>query len=170
MYEIGVTSLNHEKTILGTFGAGPCIILAIFNPNDHTALLSHLSSGVSSKHFFPYLNQFSKDQGKKFQAYIAGSDHSTRNQMSTLIDDLQKRDDLEIVGVSLGDGFNDKSLAIDALTGEVFTDFNPDQLQDRFMSQAKIMVRSSMFLFNPSSARLDEIKIPLKQYAGKSLL
>ncbi len=42
--EAGVTDYNAEKYILGSFGAGPCVIMTAFNPVSKIAALTHIDA------------------------------------------------------------------------------------------------------------------------------
>ena len=127
-HEIAITNAASIKPILGSYGAGPCIIIAAFNPSTKQALLAHVDAVTVLSSLTAHLSKIS-ESGTILQVHLAGGDHSTKTQAAELITLIAKLGSMEIVSADIGNGMASKSLAIDSHTGEIFTSFTPEQLE-----------------------------------------
>lgn len=127
--ELVMANLDSQKPILGTFGAGPCVAIAVYNPTTHKAMLSHVDALTDLSSLRRYLDIIAQDSKEKLQVHLAGGQESSKEVCTKIIKMLNDRDDNTIKSSKLIPlGGSGESLAIDARTGEVFTSFNPNQL------------------------------------------
>ena len=127
--ELVIASADSQKPILGTFGAGPCVAIAVYNPTTHSAMLAHIDGLTNISSLNQYLEIIAKDSPQPLQVHLAGGKEESKKMCVEIINMLNTRGDNIIKSsklIPLG-GYGE-SLAIDAKTGEIFTSFNPDQL------------------------------------------
>lgn len=77
-----------KYSIIGTFGAGPCIIVAMRDPKNKKTMLAHIDSLTKNplRDFF-----VSFEESKKVHVYLCGGDNSNKEQASTIIKELYER-------------------------------------------------------------------------------
>lgn len=121
-----ITGSNSDKPILGTYGAGPCVIIAAYNPSTNQALLMHIDGLTSLSSLTKHIDSIAN--GITLQIHLRGGDGSSKKMCTEIIKLLKSRDDIQIISANIGTGGNAKSLAIDSRTGEIFTNFSPKQL------------------------------------------
>jgi hypothetical protein len=132
--DVAITCENSQKPILGTYGAGPCIIVAAFNPITKQALLAHMDSSTDSNSLSKYIDIIKGDEPEaKIHIHLAGADNSSKKELIELLRFLQTRTNTSIISADILNGVADsypgpRSLAIDSRTGEIFTQFDPKQL------------------------------------------
>ena len=129
-HEVGLTNRRSTKPILGTTGAGPCIIVAAYNREIGQALLTHVDFGTDLNSLSEYLDKMGGSASNKLEIHLHGGDNTTREQMAEIVGLIKQRSDTKIISAELctGTGGEAKRLALDSRTGEVFTIFDHDQL------------------------------------------
>jgi hypothetical protein len=140
--EVALTSGHRTKPVLGSFGAGPCFIVAAYNARTQQALLAHVYILSDLNSLTQYLDKLGGNEQSKIQIHLHGGDDSTRVQANQIIEFIRCRPGAEIVSANICNGSHDAaSLAIDARTGDVFTDFRPQQLDlgEDFDARMKIL-------------------------------
>ena len=136
--EVSITNADSAKPILGSYGADPCIIVAAHNPSTNQTLLAHVDSLTDLKSLALNLNKIS-DNTPSLQIHLAGGDSSTCAQAAELIKMLEDMN-IKIVSASICNDAGSKSLAIDSRTGEIFTFFYPNQLDEGNDSELRMML------------------------------
>lgn len=127
--ELVIANADSQKPILGTFGAGPCVAIAVYNPTTHSAMLAHIDGLTNISSLNKYLEIIAKDSSQPLQVHLAGGTEESKKMCVEIINMLNKRGDNVIKSSKLIPlGGSGESLAIDARTGDIFTSFNPDQL------------------------------------------
>ena len=140
--ELVMANLDSQKPILGTFGAGPCVAIAVYNPTTHKAMLTHVDGLTNINSLKKYLDIIAKDSSEPLQVHLAGGDESSKKMCANIIKMLKDRGDNTIKSSKLIPlGRSGESLAIDARTGEIFTSFDPKQLDlgNDFDSKSKLI-------------------------------
>ena len=126
---VGYTNSTSQKPILGTYGAGPCIIVAMYNSETKKAALSHIDTSLDmNKTLNNMISSIQSSQDKKLSIHLRGGDSSAKNQAKDLLNYLSKRGDVEIKSCSLVTYTSDR-LAIDSRTGDIYTNFQVNQLE-----------------------------------------
>ena len=74
--ELVMANLDSQKPILGTFGAGPCVAIAVYNPTTHKAMLSHVDALTELSSLRRYLDIIAQDSTEKLQVHLAGGQES----------------------------------------------------------------------------------------------
>jgi len=141
-HEITITDGGNPKPILGSFGAGPCVIIAAYNPVTNQAMLTHVDALTSLSSLDAYFDRLSPSPRAKLQVHLAGGDDSSKEQVTIILEKIYSLRDAEILSANLCCGHESKSLAIDSRTGEVFTVFHPKQLgktEDHEFRMARVM-------------------------------
>ena len=117
--EYGIISRNSVKSILGTYGAGPCIILCMRNRKTTETILAHIDASTHSP-LAPFL-MFSPEDSDVF---IIGGANITREHLVRLLLTLKERG----YTVTFANVIDDKAnkFAIHCLTGECWLDDDVD--------------------------------------------
>lgn len=127
--ELVIANADSQKPILGTFGAGPCVAIAVYNPTTHSAMLAHIDGLTNISSLNKYLDIVAKDSPQPLQVHLAGGKKESKKICAEIISMLNKSGDNIIKSSKLIPlGGSGESLAIDARNREIFTSFNPDQL------------------------------------------
>src|SRR3990167_8508697 len=116
-----------QQYIVGTWGAGPCIIVAFYNPETLTAGIAHIDALTNVSSLSKYIDIARDDTQSKLQIHLRGGDSSSRNKVIEVLDQLRKRDDVEIKSCAVMEpSFSGLGamLAINAKTGETYANFN----------------------------------------------
>jgi len=127
--ELVIANADSQKPILGTFGAGPCVAIAVYNPTTHSAMLTHIDQLTEISSLKKHLDIIAKNSSEPLQVHLAGGQEGSKKMCAEIIEMLNKRGDNTIKSSKLIPlGGSGESLAIDARTGEIFTSFEPKQL------------------------------------------
>jgi len=112
--EYGIINNNTSKNIIGTYGAGPCIILSMRNRLTNDTILAHIDSGTLNP-----LKPFLKFSYENSDVYIVGG-NSTSKQLVNNILNLLKQNKFEITFAHIIDDKNSNSFAINCITGDIY--------------------------------------------------
>ncbi len=128
---IGYTNSKSTKPILGTYGAGPCIIIYIYNPKTFAASLTHIDPTVHANGILnSMIYSLRKEENEKLEIHLRGGDGSSKEFAMKLLNDLSQKNNIELKSCSLLSGDHEsKSLAIDSRNGQIYTDFLVNQLE-----------------------------------------
>jgi Protein N-terminal asparagine amidohydrolase len=140
--ELVIANADSQKPILGTFGAGPCVAIAVYNPTTHSAMLAHIDGLTEISSLKKHLDIIAKNSSEPLQVHLAGGQEESKKMCAEIIEMLNKRGDNTIKSSKLIPfGGSGESLAIDARTGEIFTSFKPKQLDlgTDFDSKSKLL-------------------------------
>jgi hypothetical protein len=126
--QIGFTDNNFS--VVGTTGAGPCVILAAYNPKAKEAFVTHIDALTTLKSLNLYFQKLSNEGTQKLQVFLSGGDNSSKENVIDIIKMVKETPYLDIVYSDLinTDNLGSKSFAINAKTGEFYTDVKPTQL------------------------------------------
>ncbi|MDF2940925.1 MAG: uncharacterized protein K0R66_1567 [Gammaproteobacteria bacterium] len=130
-HEYAIATASSSRPILGAYGAGPCVVLAVYNNKLKKALLAHIDSLTdlsSLKNIIDY--QF--EDGASSVAHIVGGDEGSIHMTANIINLLKELnitiDNADIISY----GWEPQSLAIDARTGQIYSPVSPfDMARDR---------------------------------------
>ena len=122
--QFAIVSSNSPTPVLGTYGAGTCLIVAIYDPTHKKAFLAHIDTIMSLPSLQKAIAQFSP---ASCTAHLLGGSHLTR-KMCLGIHAFLSQKGFKIQSCNLATGSSD-SLAIDARSGKVFSPVTPEQLQ-----------------------------------------
>lgn len=121
--EFAVTDANSDKPVLGTGGAGPCIILAIYDQKNKIAILAHVD--ISCLYDIPTL--FKNISIEHSVAHISGGTGCEEDSLKII--DILERHKIKIVNADIErDRYLPASLAIDARTGNIYSPVDISQL------------------------------------------
>jgi hypothetical protein len=129
--EYGIANKYTDKNIIGTFGAGPCIILCIRNKATTDTFLAHIDAmtfpvftGESPIIFQSQFNPIDSD------VYIVGGNNQTKDQVYNLLVDLKRLDYTSIQCAYIIDNFSLNNFAINSVTGEVYINTDIEPIKD----------------------------------------
>lgn len=148
-HEIGLTTANSEKPILGTYSAGPCVIVAMYNPKTKVAALAHVDCTTDLNSLYSHLcNILGNDTA--IDIHIAGGDSTSESTVVSILKMINQNPRF-ILKTARILGRDIKSLAIDSRTGEIFTDFHHEQLDkganvNMRMQFAALMVNDPLYV------------------------
>jgi hypothetical protein len=124
-HEYAVTKADYSQPVLGTFGAGPCVILALYDHENKTAVLAHIDALTDIDSLQRLFSSISKESTV---AHLAGGDFSSQEMCMDIIELLEKNN-IKIVNSDIArSSFDSASFAIDARTGKVYSPVRHDQL------------------------------------------
>jgi hypothetical protein len=128
-HEVAITNAENKQYIIGTFGADPCIIVAFYNPEFRTAGIAHIDGLTIIDSLNKYLDIVKCKSNVKLQAHIYGGNEGSKNHVLEILELLHRRGDVDIVSSGIiAASTHNENLAINSITGEVYTKFSPYQL------------------------------------------
>lgn len=152
--EYAITTSESEQPVLGTYGAGPCLIVAIYDSNSRTAFLTHIDT-LSDLQSLKYIIKSFDSQHST--VHLFGGDNSSAEMVMDVVEILESMNfqlhNTDIVR----DSFESASMAIDARTGKIFTQVRPDHLttkQDMLRLQMRGMQFSKSALIKVYDGRM----------------
>jgi hypothetical protein len=111
--EYGIVNENSEKTIIGTYGAGPCVILCMREKNTpYKTMLAHIDSLTET----PLEIFFQNFKPTETEIYIIGGDNSSKNSINKMLRQLKTKNFTNIMYAHLIDD-SSNSFAIDCKAG-----------------------------------------------------
>ncbi|MEI6188206.1 MAG: hypothetical protein WCP46_06895 [Alphaproteobacteria bacterium] len=123
--EAGVTDYSANKYILGSFGAGPCVIMTVFNPVSKIAALAHIDTCVHIGNTISLMTYpLVQDHESRLEVYLSTSqinNNPTLEKIKAYINDQK-------VKFIVKDILQSSSLAINAKDGSVTVDVYPHNL------------------------------------------
>lgn len=117
-HDYGITTAKSRMPILGTWGAGPCVILALYNDKNKIAALAHIDTTAEVKSLENIFRHFDVESTV---AHLYGGDSSSFNKCLDIIEFI-KSSGIKIETCALiehSDGH--ASLAIDARNGKLYS-------------------------------------------------
>lgn len=124
-HEYAIATFDSRQPVLGTFGAGPCVILALYDKENRRAMLAHIDSLTDLQSLSRTIQKFSS---KNTIAHLLGGDSSSQFMCIELLEVLRKLN-IEIENADLINHFNPSaSLAIDSRTGAIYSPIHHSQL------------------------------------------
>lgn len=127
-HEYTKTTADSTQPVLGTFGAGPCVILALYDSQNKTAVLAHIDALTALSSLPTLFQSLSKEHTV---AHLAGGDSSSKTMCIDIIESLNKYN-IKIANADIARSFfsayDAASLAIDARTGNIYSPVDPKQL------------------------------------------
>lgn len=152
--EFAITSTDREKKILGTYGAGPCIILCMRDRTNTNTILAHIDATTKNP-LLPFL-AFPPPNS---DVYIIGSENSTRTQLLELLIELRNRG-YRVLFAHVIDN-NSNSFAIDCETGETWLN-QEVRVADLPVTIDKLNRERMMFYNVFNTIALIQVRIPYK--------
>jgi hypothetical protein len=130
-HEVALTNTHSDKPILASFGAGSCIIAAGYNSASGKAVLAHIDSLTDLKSLKYQFDKLS-DGKIALQIHLTGGYSLYKKLAIDIINTLKDYKGAEITSSELcSSDYGSKKLAIDARTGEIFTNFDLECLGDK---------------------------------------
>jgi hypothetical protein len=128
-HEAGITSGFSTKPIIGSYGAGHGIIIAIWNVSTKEAVLAHVYALTTFSSVESLFRRISSDESDKLEVHLHGGDSMTRKQAKEMVALVKGQKNSELVSANLCNGYDSKSFAIDSRTGKTSTTFSAKQLE-----------------------------------------
>ena len=154
--EIFVTSDEYKK--VGTYGAGPCIIVAMRDPNKKIVALAHIDA-MTKDPMLQFYNIFRESQN--VDIYLCGGNNSNIEQCESILRSIYKeyqynQNKYNVVFCHLVDN-NANSFGIDAVTGDYYFDNISPRHMIRIISEQHVSSKRpdtyNMRLMMPSELR-----------------
>ncbi|MGI4851529.1 MAG: hypothetical protein ACRYGR_06265 [Janthinobacterium lividum] len=124
MSHVGYTNHEHSYPIIGSFGANPCIIIGIYNPETKSAALCHLDSCTEITALKSMFMTLRPDEDSLLEIHFAGGDYID-DRLINIVNFVENQPHVFIKSAKL---FSSDQMAIDARTGDIFDIFSPTQL------------------------------------------
>ena len=158
--EYAIISSNSEKTILGTYAAGPCIILCMRDRINRNTILAHIPAAAINP-----LTPFLSFPAEHSDVYIIGGNNSSRTRVNEILNMLKDRG-YSVTFAHIIDDDTSNAFAINCETGETWLDnqIGKSDLRvtvDKKNREENIEARAMI----PS--RLIQVNIPDKSEGGR---
>lgn len=150
---VGLTDANNAAPVLGTFGVGPCVAVAVYNPQTRTGLLAHLDARTDPQSLNQLLDRLDGG-GAALQAHVVGGQEQTRHLVEETLSVLESRPGLSIKTTDVLNDRGLRSLALDTRTGEVFDRFMPGDLT-KHPRHSEIMGMHAATALTPAGLRME---------------
>src|SRR5262245_3901062 len=91
-HEYSIVSSTAKQNQLGTYGAGPCVIMAAWNPDAKKAGLAHVDALTDIGSVKNFVNQVASGlkDGTKLQVHLLGGDRSSTKLQAELVTLVKK--------------------------------------------------------------------------------
>lgn len=156
-HEYAVTQKGSAKPILGTFGASPCVILAIYDEQNKIALLAHIDAGTNLDSLQKTLAKMSIQHSV---AYIYGGNKEDPLEFDEVIA-FVKKNQIEIKSQALTSTSEPASFAINADTGKIYLPVEAHHLDVNATVKKKIQEYDSK-----SAERQQEMEVNSRKFIG----
>lgn len=124
---IGVSGETDSHPVLATSGAGPCLIVALYNPQLRRGGIAHLDANTDPRSLSRMIDRLGGPDAP-LEAHLAGGWEKTRPMVESTLAYLTAHNSITLRSADLlNEGSGLKSLALDTRTGEVATSFGTDQ-------------------------------------------
>lgn len=150
-HEYAITTSNSIKPVLATYGAGPCLIIAIYDEESKKAVLTHVDSATH----LDSLNRLLKMMNPSSSSvHLCGGDMSSQDMCMDIVELIEsngfKISNSDIV--RSGFCFDSASLAIDARTGSIYSPVSPKHLETG--KDQEIRLQMAGMVFGKSAVRV----------------
>ena len=144
-HEYAVSYANSRKPILGSYGAGSCVILALYESKLKKALLAHIDVVTDLKCLDNILSGFSSET--TVAHLIGGNTESLCPDFCLDIVEILEQHKIKIVNCDIvRNDYDPGSLAIDARNGNIYSPVDPYQLHTSgIIKRLEAYVLSSSF-------------------------
>jgi hypothetical protein len=122
-HEYGIINKRSEKKIIGTFGAGPCIILCMHNRETTETILAHIDCMTLNP--FQIFYDFPQE---KCDVYIIGGDNSSIDKVNEILK-IIKRKNYNLKFAHIIDN-KSNSFAINCVTNEIYLNSEIKPIRD----------------------------------------
>lgn len=123
-HEYAITTSESRRPVLGTFGAGPCLIIALYDTQNKIAVLAHVDALTDLNSLSRLFYSVSKEHTV---AHLYGGDHQSKDMCLEIVDILEKEHIQIVTSDIIRDSYIPASLAIDARTGAIYTSIEPTE-------------------------------------------
>lgn len=155
-HEVGITNGTSAKPIIGSYGAGPCIIMAIWNSNTKEAALAHIDALTSLSSVRSLFARIANDDNDSLEVHLHGGDSSSKKQAMEIVELVKSQNNAEIISANLCSLFGgSKSLALDSRTGKTFTIFSAKRLEHSSDFMIKLQMIELQFEQSPLKLSFD---------------
>jgi hypothetical protein len=137
--EVGFASADSQKHLIGSYGAGPCVIIALYHPASKRAALAHVDGNVDARGAIATLayHLTAKSDSKSFNVHLASGTLGQGNEIERRLKQFLSYHR----GAVICSEHNTSSLAIDAKDGSVYEGVKFGQLDDGEEVDARLKTR-----------------------------
>jgi len=154
-HDVAYTNSDSVRPILASSGAGPCVIMAVYNPKTKTAALTHIDIGTKMSSVREIFDELRSDGNDPLEIHLGGGNRSkaSKRMLTRLIKEVDKQANVEIKSANLLDeNIEANDLAIDTRTGEIFTNFDILTLDERLLNESRMFEIIMMEKINNTSS------------------
>lgn len=153
-HEVCITTGYSNRPIVGTAGAAPCLILAMYNPSQKIASISHIDGHSDVKTTYAMLKDTLENCDEHIEVHLAGAAKGSEaivNETLDMLNDLRNQGyplyiyTADVLNKPSKDKKLSHQLAIDARTGEVSNSFNTGAFRMHHNYRARMSSLSSVF-------------------------
>ena len=143
--EYGEVDKTTEKSIIGSYGAGPCFIICMRNRFTYKSTLAHIDTLTQNP-----LEPFEHYEPNQTDVYIIGGDNSSKTQIHDILILLkEKKHGIKCANIITN---NSNKFAIDSISGKIYMDENINiQTDDPQLSNQRIQIMKICILMNEMS-------------------
>lgn len=119
---LGITNADDRRPVLATNGMGPCVAVALYNPQTKTAALAHFDTNTDVRSLHRMMDIIGRDQ--PVEVHLSGGQDISRKLVRDIVSTLADYPQAMVKSAAvMTEPGTLKSLAIDARNGEVATQF-----------------------------------------------
>ncbi|MEO8402891.1 MAG: hypothetical protein ABI597_14050 [Gammaproteobacteria bacterium] len=124
-HEFAITTASSATPVLGSLGARPCLILALYDQKNKIAILAHIDALTRDDFLLDLLPYIST---KNTVAYLTGGDQESKGFCNDILSSLLAMN-IKIVLNDTPKNFDEvASIAIDSRTGKIYTSISDHDL------------------------------------------
>jgi chemotaxis receptor (MCP) glutamine deamidase CheD len=143
-HEYLVVTSGAKQNQLAIYGAGPCVIIALWNRDTKTAGLAHVDDKTNIYSIQAFVEQVASGakEGTKIQVHLVGGDSLSIDLQATLLKEIKNDSVLELISADLGRSFDyvgGQSLAISATTGKISDSVDTSMIDEGRNAESRLL-------------------------------
>lgn len=125
--EYGITKYDSDCPILASVGAGPCVILSVYNEQARKGFLSHIDDAIDLNEISACIFQMRDDANQPLVAHMVGGWSDTYHMVADIALRLEEQPNIKLIGWNEPDNVT-LNLALDSRNGNLYKAFSADQV------------------------------------------
>ncbi len=125
--EYGITKYDADRPVLASKGAGPCVILSVYNEQERKGFLSHIDDATDLDEVSASIFKIRSNFRQALTAHMNGGWGTTSTMIADIALRVEEHPNSKLLGWKKAE-FMLSDLALDTRNGNVYETFNSDQV------------------------------------------
>lgn len=125
--EYGITKHDADRPILASTGAGPCVILSLYNEQEKLGFLSHIDDATDLNEISSCIFEMRTNTDQPLTAHMIGGWSDTYNMVANIALRLEEQPNINLAGWEDAGNIT-SNFALDTRNGHVYSAFNVESL------------------------------------------